>query len=50
MAKGWFRDKDENLTCQEGYLKRQKTHQESRDDLGAEADFDPADLLSNHHL
>ncbi|MGD0029640.1 MAG: hypothetical protein ABSC91_11955 [Candidatus Bathyarchaeia archaeon] len=50
MAKGWFRDKDENLTCQEGYLKGQKTRQESRDDLGVEADFDPADLLFNHHL
>jgi hypothetical protein len=45
--KGWFRTKDEHLTCPEGYQKKPKTHPEDHEDAEAKADTDQADLLSN---
>lgn len=49
VVKGWFRDKDENHTCREGYQKKPRTHQESREDLEAKADSAQADHPSQCH-
>jgi hypothetical protein len=50
MVRGWFRDKDETSTCQEGYRKKQKTHPENREDTEIKADSGRADLSFNGHL
>jgi hypothetical protein len=49
MVKGWHRDKDENTTCHEGYLKKQKTHQENQDDSEAQEDSTRANPCSKWH-
>jgi len=49
MVKGWLRDEDENTTCHEGYLIKQKTHQESRDDLEAQEGSARANPFSKWH-
>jgi hypothetical protein len=33
MASGWFRNKDEKTICPEGYLIKQRTPRESREDM-----------------
>jgi hypothetical protein len=50
MVGGWFRDKDENLTCQEGYQKKQKMPQENQDVLEAAEGSAQADHFSKQHL
>ncbi|MEM2147900.1 MAG: hypothetical protein QXJ94_04780 [Candidatus Bathyarchaeia archaeon] len=42
--RGWFRDKDEKIICQEGYQKKQKTSRENQEDLEVAG----ASTLANH--
>ena len=47
VARGWFRDKDENTTCQDGYRKKPKTHPRNLEDTEAKADIVQADPSYN---
>jgi len=50
MVKGWSRDKDDNITCQEGYRKKQKTHQEDPEGMEVKAGSVRADPFFNQDL
>jgi hypothetical protein len=41
--KGWFREQDENATCQDGYQKKPKTHRESQEGSEVKAGIVQAD-------
>jgi hypothetical protein len=50
MVEGWFRDKDENTICQEGYRKKQKTLPENQGDMEATVDSAHQDHFSKWRL
>jgi hypothetical protein len=49
VLKGWFRDKDENRTCQEGCQKKQNMRQKNQEDLEAEEGSAQADRSFQQH-
>jgi len=49
MVKGWLREQDENTTCPEGSLTRQKTLHENQDVLEAQEGSAQADHSSKWH-